>query len=31
MAVRAGGHLYLFEFKVAELSPPRSALAQLRE
>ena len=31
MAVRAGGHIYLFEFKVAELSPPGSALAQLRE
>ena len=31
MAVRTGGHLYLFEFKVAELAPPGSALAQLRE
>ena len=31
MAVRAAGHVYLFEFKVAELSPPGSALAQLRE
>ncbi len=31
MAVRAGGHVYLFEFKVAELAPPGSALAQLRE
>ena len=31
MAVRAGGHVYLFEFKVAELSPPGSALAQLQE
>ncbi len=31
MAVRTGGHVYLFEFKVAELSPPGSALAQLRE
>ncbi len=30
MAVRAGGHVYLFEFKVAEQSPPGSALAQLR-
>ena len=30
MAVRAGGHVYLFEFKVAELSPPGSAMAQLR-
>ena len=31
MAVRTGGHLYLFEFKVAEMAPPGSALAQLRE
>ena len=31
MAVRAHGHVYLFEFKVAELAPPGSALAQLRE
>ena len=31
MAVRAGGHIYLFEFKVAEMAPPGSALAQLRE
>ena len=31
MAVRAGGHVYLFEFKVAEMTPPGSALAQLRE
>ena len=31
MAVRTGGHVYLFEFKVAEMSPPGSALAQLRE
>ena len=31
MAVRTGGHVYLFEFKVAEMSPPRSALAQLQE
>ena len=31
MAVRAGGHVYLFEFKVAELAGPGSALGQLRE
>ena len=31
MALRTGGHVYLFEFKVVELSPPGSALAQLRE
>ena len=31
MAVRTGGHVYLFEFKVAELAPPGSALAQLQE
>ncbi|MDD9988869.1 MAG: ATP-binding protein [Spirochaetaceae bacterium] len=31
MAVRTGGHVYLFEFKVAELSPPGSALAQLQD
>ena len=31
MAVRAAGHVYLFEFKVAEMAPPGSALAQLRE
>ena len=31
MAVRAGGQVYLFEFKVMELAPPGSALAQLRE
>ncbi len=31
MAVRTDGHVYLFEFKVAELAPPGSALAQLRE
>ena len=31
MAVRTGGHMYLFEFKVAEMSPPGSALAQLQE
>ena len=30
MAVRAHGHVYLFEFKVAEQSPPGSAMAQLR-
>ena len=31
MAVRAGGDVYLFEFKVVELAPTGSALAQLRE
>ena len=31
MAVHAGGHVYLFEFKVVELAPPGAALAQLRE
>ena len=31
MAVRTGGHVYLFEFKVVELAPPGPALAQLRE
>ena len=31
MAVRAGGQVYLFEFKVVKLAPPGSALAQLRE
>ena len=31
MAVRTGGHVYLFEFKVADLAPPGSALAQLQE
>ena len=31
MAVRSDGHVYLFEFKVSELSPPGSAMAQLRE
>ena len=31
MAMRTGGHVYLFEFKVAELAPPGSALAQLQE
>ena len=30
MAVRTGGHVYLFEFKVVELAPPGSALAQLQ-
>ena len=31
MAVRTGGHVYRFEFKVAEMAPPGSALAQLQE
>ena len=31
MAMRTGGHVYLFEFKVAEMAPPGSALAQLQE
>ena len=31
MAVRAAGHVYLFEFKVAEMARPGSALAQLQE
>ena len=31
MALRTGGHVYLFEFKVAEMAPPGSALAQLQE
>ena len=31
MAVRAGGHVYLFEFKVAEQAGEGAALAQLRE
>ena len=31
MPVRTGGHVYLFEFKVVEMAPPGSALAQLRE
>ena len=31
MAVRTGGHVYLFEFKVVEMASPGSALAQLRE
>ena len=31
IAVRTGGHVYLFEFKVVEMAPPGSALAQLQE
>ena len=31
LAVRTGGHVYLFEFKVVEMAPPGAALAQLRE
>ena len=31
MAVRTDGQVYLFEFKVAEMAPPGSALAQLQE
>ena len=31
MAVRAGGHVYLFEFKVVEQASPGEALAQLRD
>ena len=31
MAVRTGGHVYLFEFKVAEMAPPGAAVAQLQE
>ena len=31
MAVRTSGHIYLFEFKVAEMVPPGSALTQLQE
>ena len=31
MAVSAGGQMYLFEFKVVDLTPPGSALAQLQE
>ena len=31
MAVRAGGRVYLFEFKVTEQAGPGAALAQLRE
>jgi hypothetical protein len=30
MAVRAGGQVYLFEFKVVEMEPEGSALAQLQ-
>ena len=30
LAVRTGGHVYLFEFKVVEMAPPGSALAQLQ-
>ena len=30
MAVRTGGQVYLFEFKVVEMASPGSALAQLR-
>ena len=31
MAVRTASHVYLFEFKVAEMAPPGSALAQLQQ
>ena len=31
LAVRTGGHVYLFEFKVVEMALPGSALAQLGE
>ena len=31
MAVHTGGHVFLFEFKVVELSSPGSELAQLQE
>ena len=31
LAVRTGGHVFLFEFKVVEMAPPGSALAQLQE
>ena len=31
MAVRTGGHVYLFEFKMVEMAPPGAALAQLLE
>ena len=31
LAVRTGGHVYLFEFKVVEMAQPGAALAQLRE
>ena len=30
MAVRCGGHVYLFEFKVVELAPEGAAMAQLK-
>ena len=30
MAVRCGGHVYLFEFKVVELAPAGAAMAQLK-
>ena len=30
MAVRTGGHVYLFEFKVVEIASPGAALAQLQ-
>ena len=30
MAVRCGGHVYLFEFKVVELEPQGAAMAQLK-
>ena len=30
MAVRCGGHVYLFEFKVVELEPTGAAMAQLK-
>ena len=30
MAVRCAGHVYLFEFKVAELAPEGAAMAQLK-
>ena len=31
MAVRTGGHVYLFEFNVTAMAPPGSVLAQLQE
>ena len=31
MAVRTGGHIYLLEFKVAEMAPAGSALTHLQE
>ena len=31
MAVRFGGNVYLFEFKVVEMEPDGAAMAQLRE